>query len=86
MDEATKLIARKREIPVVHHDEENCLVQHQIWEGNRVALNICEVRVLDVYPEQFIDYLKKNMATVPHHSKKVKVTPIDWDGDFQIVH
>lgn len=26
------------------------------------------------------------MATATLHKKKMKVTPIDWDGDFQVVH
>ena len=58
LDEAMQLLSRKREIPVVLNDEENNMVQHQVWEGNGTALNICEVKVQDVTPEQFIDYFK----------------------------
>ena len=85
LDEATHLISRKRELPVVLTDEENNLVQHQRWEGNG-ALNIVEVKVRDVMPEQFIEYFRNQMHILPKYNSKVNITPIDKDGDFQIVH
>ena len=29
-----------------------------MWEGNGTALNICEVKVQDVQPQQFIMYFR----------------------------
>ena len=57
-----------------------------MWEGNGTALNICEVKVEDAMPEQFIEYFKNQMEILPTYNKKVQITPVDWDGDFQIVH
>ena len=57
-----------------------------MWEGNGTALNICEVKVEDVLPEQFIEYFKHQMEILPTYNKNVRITPVDWDGDFQIVH
>ena len=57
-----------------------------MWEGNGTALNICEVKVEDVMPEQFIEYFKHQMEILPTYNKNVRITPVDWDGDFQIVH
>ena len=37
-------------------------------------------------PEQFIEYFKNQIEILPKYNKKVKNDPIDWDGDFQIVH
>ena len=68
-------------------DEENNLVQHQMWEGNGgTALSIVEVKVRDLQPEQFIEYFKNQIKILPEYNKSVKITPVDWDGDFQIVH
>ena len=86
LNEATLLLSRKREIPVVLTDDENNLVQHQMWEGNGTALNICEVKVQDVMPEQFIEYFRNQQNILPSYNRKVNITPIDWDGQFQIVH
>ena len=65
LNEATQLIARKREIPLVHTDEQYHLVHHQMWEGNGTALNICEVKVQGVYPDQFIDYFQNQADVLP---------------------
>ena len=54
-------------------DEENNLVQHQMWEGNGTALNICEVKVQDVMPNKFIDYFRNQMVILPSYNKKVKI-------------
>ena len=51
-------------------DEENNLVQHGMWEGNGgVALNICEVKVRDLQPEQFIEYFKNASQILPEYNK-----------------
>ena len=42
-----------------------------MWEGNGTALNICEVKVEDVMPEQFIEYFKNQMEILPTYNKKV---------------
>lgn len=34
LDEATNMLGRKREIPIVLTDSENRMVQHQLWDGN----------------------------------------------------
>ena len=73
LEEAFRLLARKREIPIVTTDEENNLVQHQMWEGNGTALNICEVKVQDVMPNKFIDYFRNQMVILPSYNKKVKI-------------
>ena len=58
-------------------DEENNLVQHQMWEGNGTALNICEVKVEDVMPSQFIEYFKNQMEILPTYNKKILITEVD---------
>lgn len=82
LNEATQLIARKREIPVVLTDCEKRLVQHQVWNNNGTALNIVEVRVQDVMPEQFINFFKNHMKILPEYNSKVRINVVDEDGDF----
>ena len=53
-----------------------------MWEGNGRALNICEVKVEDIMPEQFIEYFKNQMEILPKYNKKVQNRLVDWDGDF----
>ena len=57
-----------------------------MWEGNGTALNIIECKVNNVHPNKFIDYFKNVVTLLPQYNKKVKLTPIDSDGPFQIVH
>ena len=76
------LLSRKRDIPIVLSDEENNMMQHQVWEGNGTALNICEVKVEDVLPEKFIEYFRNQMSILPTYNKKIFITPVDQDGDF----
>ena len=42
-----------------------------MWEGNGTALNICEVKVEDVMPSQFIEYFTKPFKVI-HMSKETK--------------
>ena len=49
-------------------------------------MNIVEVKVRDVMPEQFIEYFRNQMHILPKYNSKVNITPSDKDGDFQIVH
>lgn len=49
-------------------------------------MNICELKVPDVMPEQFIDFFRNRMEILPTYHKKVQIKAIDKDGDFQIVH
>ena len=86
LDEAMRVLARKREIPLVPTEEGSGLVHHQLWEGHGTALNICELKVPDVMPEQFIDFFRNRMEILPTYHKKVQIKAIDKDGDFQIVH
>jgi hypothetical protein len=66
LDEATNLLARKREIPIVPADDDHAaIVHHQMWEGNGTALNICEVKVQDLMPDQFIGFFKNQMEILP---------------------
>lgn len=68
------------------NDDESHLVHHMMWEGNGTALNICEVKVPDLMPEQFIEFFKNQQEILPQFNKKVEIQPIDKDGDFIVTH
>ena len=51
-----------------------------------MALSICEVKVQGVLPERFIDFFKNQVEVLPKYNNKLKLTPLEYDGDFQIVH
>ena len=55
------------------NEEENSLVHHMMWEGNGTALNICEVKVPDVMPEQFIEFFKNQQEILPRYNHKVEI-------------
>lgn len=57
-----------------------------MWEGNGTALNLCELRVSDVMPEQFIEFFRNQQNILPQYNKKVDIEVVDSDGDFKIYH
>lgn len=68
------------------NDGESSLVHHMMWEGNGTALNICEVKVPDVMPDQFIEFFKNQQEILPQYNRRVEISAIDKDGDFLIAH
>jgi len=65
------LLSRKREIPIIPTDDDSNMVHHMIWEGNGTALNICEIKVKDVMPNQFIEFFRNQKDILPQFNKKV---------------
>ena len=81
-----ELLERKNDIPVIKDDKENHFKQHQLWEEQGIALNICEARIRDLLPIQFIEVLRNQLTTLPAYNKKVNLQKVDTDGDFDIIH
>ena len=76
LDEGMRLLARKKDFPVVLTDEANNLVQHQLWERVGTAVNIVEVKVPGVLPDQFISYFR-NQSEILQFNKTIHIHRVD---------
>ena len=87
LDEATRLLKHKHEIPLIESEEDGPeFVHHQEWEGNGVGLNICEIRVDGVMPARFIEYFKNCATILPQINDRLQIERVDEDGDFKVYH
>ena len=85
LDLASSVIANRFDMPIVHEDKERSLIVHQRWEGNS-PLTVLEVIADGVPPQKFINFFHNQHEIMPKYNKVVKVTKIDEDAGFMVVH